>query len=403
MKHVDEYRDGKIAGAVARRIAAEALPGRDYHFMEFCGGHTHAISRYGIEDLLPGNIHMIHGPGCPVCVLPIGRIDHAIRLAALPKVTLCTYADLMRVPASRGASLLKAKAAGADIRMVYSTLDAVRIAENEPGREVVFFAIGFETTTPPTALAIRLAEKKGLKNFSVFCNHVLTPAAMAAILGDPDAKTEDSIRVDGFVGPAHVSTVIGTEPYAFCAEQYGKPVVIAGFEPLDVMQAILMLVRQINEGRHEVENQYIRAVTSAGNRKAQAEVEAVFELCEAFEWRGLGEVPYSALRLRETFAQYDAERRFPVATQAAHDNPACECGAILRGVKKPAECRLFGNACTPETPIGSCMVSAEGACAAHWTYGRFREHISAASAAGPLPDPSPRAGEGIRATRRAAS
>jgi hydrogenase expression/formation protein HypD len=373
VRHVDEYRDGKLAGAIAERIAAETASGRDYYFMEFCGGHTHAISRYGIEDLLPANIHMIHGPGCPVCVLPIGRIDHAIRLAARPEVTMCTYGDLMRVPGSRGTSLLKAKAAGADIRMVYSTLDAVRIAEAEPGREVVFFAIGFETTTPPTALAIRLAEKKGLQNFSVFCNHVITPAAIASILDHPDVRMLGRICIDGFIGPAHVSTVIGTQPYAFFAEEYEKPVVVAGFEPLDVMQAILMLVRQVNDGRHEVENQYIRAVTAEGNLKAQSEVAEVFELRDAFEWRGLGIVPYSALRLREAFAPYDAERRFPVATEPAPDNPACECGAILRGVKKPAECKLFGTACTPETPIGSCMVSAEGACAAHWTYGRFRE------------------------------
>ncbi|MEZ5890244.1 MAG: hydrogenase formation protein HypD [Xanthobacteraceae bacterium] len=377
MKYVDEYRDGRLAGAIAGRIAAEAASGRDYFFMEFCGGHTHAISRYGLEDLLPANIRMIHGPGCPVCVLPIGRIDHAIRLAERPEITLCTYGDLMRVPGPHGTSLLKAKAAGADIRMVYSTLDAVRIAEAEPSREVVFFAIGFETTTPPTALAIRLADKKRLKNFSIFCNHVITPAAIASILDHPDVRTLGAIRIDGFIGPAHVSTVIGTQPYKFFAEEYEKPVVVAGFEPLDVMQAILMLVRQVNDGRHEVENEYIRAVTEEGNLKAQSEVAEVFELRESFEWRGLGIVPYSALRLREAFAQYDAERRFPVVTEPARDNPACECGAILRGVKRPTECRLFGTACTPETPIGSCMVSAEGACAAHWTYGRFREDAAA--------------------------
>jgi hydrogenase expression/formation protein HypD len=349
--------------------------------MEFCGGHTHAISRYGVEDLLPAAIRMIHGPGCPVCVLPIGRIDHAIRLAARPEITLCTYGDLMRVPGSHGTSLIKAKAAGADIRMVYSTLDAVRIAEAEPAREIVFFAIGFETTTPPTALAIRLADKKGLKNFSVFCNHVITPAAIQSILDHPDVRNLGSVRIDGFIGPAHVSTVIGSQPYRFFAEEYEKPVVVAGFEPLDVMQAILMLVRQVNEGRHEVENQYIRAVTEEGNLKAQGEVAAIFELRESFEWRGLGIVPYSALRLRDAFAAYDAERRFPLVMEAAFDNPACECGAILRGVKKPAECKLFGTVCTPETPIGSCMVSAEGACAAHWTYGRFREQTRRAQRA----------------------
>ena len=379
MKHIDEYRDGGLARAIAATIAREAGPGRHYQFMEFCGGHTHAISRYGIEDLLPSTVQMVHGPGCPVCVLPIGRIDDAIRLAMRPDVTLCTYGDLMRVPASGGASLLKAKAAGADIRMVYSTLDAIRIAEAEPDREVVFFAIGFETTTPPTALAIKLARKKRLSNFSVFCNHVLTPPAIRAILDSPDVSDAGHVRVDGFVGPAHVSTVIGTKPYVGFAAEFKKPVVIAGFEPLDVVQAILMLVRQVNEGRHEVENQYIRAVTSEGNLIAQREIAEIFELRAAFEWRGLGELPASALRLRASYAEFDAERRFAIETVPAADNPACECGDILRGHKKPAECKLFGTLCSPETPMGSCMVSPEGACAAHWTYGRFRANAKTAS------------------------
>ena len=374
MKYVDEYRDSRIARSLAATIARVVEPDRDYCFMEFCGGHTHAISRYGIEDLLAANVRMIHGPGCPVCVLPIGRIDMAIALAKRAGVTLCVYGDLMRVPGSQGTSLLRAKAAGADVRMVYSTLDAVRIAETEPQREVVFFAIGFETTTPPTALAIRLAIKKGLKNFSIFCNHVLTPAAIQNILESPDLRALDCVRIDGFIGPAHVSTVIGTEPYEFFAEEFEKPVVVAGFEPLDVMQAILMLVRQVNEGRHEVENQYIRAVTREGNVKAKAEVAEIFELRKSFEWRGLGIVPYSGLRLKSAYAAFDAEQRFALEDIAASDNPACECGAILRGVKKPTDCKLFGTVCTPETPIGSCMVSAEGACAAHWTYGRFRDH-----------------------------
>ncbi len=369
MKYVDEYRDAARAQALAATIRAEAVPGAAYAFMEFCGGHTHAISRYGIEDLLPPGIRMIHGPGCPVCVLPVGRIDAAIALAQNPRVTLCTYADLMRVPASGGNSLQKAKAAGADIRMVYSTLDALRIAAAEPAREVVFFAIGFETTTPPTAVAVQRAARDGLANFSVFCNHVLTPVAMRAILATDGA---DSVRLDGFVGPAHVSTVIGTEPYRQVAAEYRKPVVVAGFEPLDVMQAVLLLVRQVNEGRAEVENQYIRAVTEAGNVRAQAAVTEVFELRDRFEWRGLGWVPHSALRLRPEYAGFDAEARFALETPSASDNPACECAAILRGKKRPAECRLFGTACTPEAPMGSCMVSAEGACAAHWTYGRFR-------------------------------
>ncbi|MDC7786994.1 hydrogenase formation protein HypD [Rhodoplanes sp. TEM] len=379
MKYVDEYRDGALAKRIAAAIAAEARSDRRYHFMEFCGGHTHAISRYGIEDLLPRGVRMIHGPGCPVCVLPVGRMDDAIRLAQRPGVTLCTYGDLMRVPGSDGSSLLKAKAAGADIRMVYSTLDALKIAAAEPGREVVFFAIGFETTTPPTAVAIETAARRGLKNFTIFCNHVLTPAAIRAIMESPEAKRGE-VSLDGFVGPAHVSTVIGTAPYGFCAAQYGKPVVVAGFEPLDVMHAILMLVRQVNEGRTEIENQYIRAVTPEGNRTAQALVAKLFEPRESFEWRGLGEVPFGALRLREDYASFDAERRFGIVTVPARDNPACDCGAILRGVKRPADCRLFGTACTPETPMGSCMVSSEGACAAHWTYGRFRQHARAREA-----------------------
>jgi hydrogenase expression/formation protein HypD len=373
MKYVNEYRDGALARQIAGAIAAEVVPERTYAFMEFCGGHTHAISRYGIEDLLPASVRMIHGPGCPVCVLPMGRIDEAIGLARRADVTLCTYADLMRVPASNGASLMKAKAAGADIRMIYSPLDAVRIAEAEPGRQVVFLAIGFETTTPPTAVALKAAAAKDLTNFTVLCNHVLTPVAMRAILDTPGAPGEPPIAIEGFVGPAHVSTIIGTAPYREFAENDRKPVVIAGFEPLDVMQAILMLVRQVNEQRSEVENQYIRAVTPTGNETAQALCAEFFEVRDAFEWRGIGVLAASALRLREKYARFDAEKRFAVETVSAEDNPACECGAILRGQKRPSECKLFGTVCTPETPTGPCMVSAEGACAAHWTYGRLRE------------------------------
>ena len=381
MKYVDEYRDGKIAKTLAAVIAAEVRPDSEYHFMEFCGGHTHAISRYGLEDLLPPNVRMIHGPGCPVCVLPISRIDLAIELSRRPEVTLCTYGDLMRVPGSQGSSLMKAKAEGADIRMVYSTLDAVRIAEAEPNREVVFFAIGFETTTPPTALALRFAREKGLTNFAIFCNHVLTPAAVQNILDSPDVKELGNVRIDGFVGPAHVSTVIGAGAFRVFAREIKKPVVVAGFEPLDVMQSILMLIRQVNDGRHEVENQYIRAVTEDGNAKAQAAIAEFFELRDSFEWRGLGEVPNSALRLRPQFANFDAEKRFDLVTKPAKDNPACECGAILRGVKRPRDCKLFGTVCTPDNPMGSCMVSSEGACAAHWTYGRFREKAARQEAA----------------------
>ncbi|MER2554253.1 MAG: hydrogenase formation protein HypD [Thauera sp.] len=374
MKYVDEFRDGTLAAGLARAIAREVDRGRDYAFMEFCGGHTHAISRYGVADLLPANVRMIHGPGCPVCVLPIGRVDMAIGLAlARPEVILCTYGDCLRVPASEGLSLLKAKARGADVRMVYSAADALALAVREPAREVVFFAIGFETTTPPTALVLRQAAAQGLANFSVICNHVLTPPAIAAILGAPEVRRLSSVRIDGFIGPAHVSTLIGSRPYEAFAAQYRKPVVIAGFEPLDVMQAILMLVRQVNDGRAEVENEFTRAVSRDGNAKAQAVVAEVLELRPSFEWRGLGALPDSALRIRSAFAAWDAEAKFGLEDRPVADNRACECGAILRGVKQPVDCKLFATACTPENPMGSCMVSSEGACAAHYNYGRFRD------------------------------
>ncbi|MCB4363070.1 hydrogenase formation protein HypD [Hydrogenophaga taeniospiralis] len=373
MKYIDEFRDGDLARQIGARIAAEAHPDRNYSFMEFCGGHTHAISRYGVLELLPPNVRMIHGPGCPVCVLPIGRIDLAIRLALERGAIVCTYGDTMRVPASDSLSLIKAKARGGDIRMVYSAADAMALARANPQCEVVFFAIGFETTTPPTALAIRDAAREGLANFSVLCCHVLTPSAITHILESPEVRQLGTVPIDGFIGPAHVSIVIGSAPYEHFAEEYRKPVVIAGFEPLDVMQAILMLVRQVNQGRAHVENEFTRAVTPEGNLKAQALVSEVFALRPSFEWRGLGEVPYSALKIREAFAAFDAERRFDLSYTPVADNKACECGAILRGVKKPTDCKIFGTVCTPENPVGSCMVSSEGACAAHYTYGRFRD------------------------------
>jgi hydrogenase expression/formation protein HypD len=373
MKHLDEYRDAATARRLAAAIHREADRARRYRLMEFCGGHTHAIFRYGLEDLLPSNIEMVHGPGCPVCVLPTGRLDMAIRLARRDGVTLASYGDMLRVPGSRGQSLMKAKADGADIRMVYSTIDALRLAEQNPDRHAIFFAIGFETTTPPTALAIEAAARAQLDNFSVFCNHVLTPSAIAAILEAPAVRELDAVEIDGFLGPAHVSVVIGSQPYEFFAEEYGKPVAISGFEPIDVLQSILMLVRQLNEGRAEVENQYIRAVTRDGNLRAKEAVSRVFELRRDFEWRGLGHIPYSALRIKDAFAHYDAERRFDEPYVAAEGNKACACPAILRGARKPTDCRLFGRACTPETPLGSCMVSSEGACAAYYTYGRMRE------------------------------
>ena len=373
MKYIDEFRDATLARHIARRIAAEVKPDQQYRFMEFCGGHTHAISRYGVLELLPDNLRMIHGPGCPVCVLPIGRVDMAIELALKHQVILCTYGDTLRVPASDALSLSKAKARGADIRVVYSAADALQLARDLPDRQVVFFAIGFETTTPPTALVIRDAAREGLTNFSVMCSHVMTPPAIRAIL---DGAEENTAQIDGFVGPAHVSVVIGSDPYAKFARDYQKPVVIAGFEPLDVLQAILMLVRQVNDGRAEVENEFSRAVTPSGNRHAQALMDEVFELRESFEWRGLGRMAYSALQIRKRFREFDAEQRFQLSYRSVPDHKACECGAILRGVKQPRECKIFGTVCTPENPVGSCMVSSEGACAAYYTYGRLRDEAS---------------------------
>ena len=373
MKYIEEFRNRKLATQLKQVIAEEAKSDRHYKLMEFCGGHTHAIFRYGVQDLMPDNVEFIHGPGCPVCVLPIGRIDNVIQLVQKQNVILCTYGDMMRVPASGRKSLLKLKAEGGDVRMVFSTQDALNIARNNPEREVVFFAIGFETTTPPTAVAIKAAHQEGLKNFSVFCNHVLTPAAIQNILESPEVREIGSVKIDGFFGPSHVSSIIGSLPYEFFAEEFQKPVVIAGFEPLDVMQSALMLIRQINQGRHQVENEYTRVVTRKGNQKAQKLVAEVMELRREFEWRGLGMVPYSALKIKQAYSQYDAEKRFDMPKIIASDVKSCECPQILRGAKKPTDCKLFGTACTPENPMGSCMVSSEGACAAYWSYGRFRK------------------------------
>jgi len=367
MKYIDEFREHSLAQQLATAIKQEADIGRTYRLMEFCGGHTHAIFRYGIQDLLPHNVEFIHGPGCPVCVLPMGRIDNAIELVEQHDVILCTYADLLRVPASLGKSLLKAKAAGGDIRMIYSTQDALKIARENPDRQVVFFAIGFETTTPPTAVAIKQAREQDLKNFSIFCNHVLTPSAMQAILDAPEP-----VSIDGFLGPSHVSTIIGSQAYEVFAQHYLKPIVIAGFEPLDVMQSSLMLIRQLNTNRHQVENEYTRAVTRTGNVKAQSLMQDVFCLRDEFEWRGLGLIPKSALKLNENYAEFDAELRFQLPAIKASDVKGCECPAILRGAKRPVDCKLLGTVCTPENPMGSCMVSSEGACAAYWSYGRLR-------------------------------
>ena len=369
MKYIDDFRCGRLAGALRERIAAEVEPERTYRLMEFCGGHTHAIFRFGLADLLPPNVEMVHGPGCPVCVLPMARIDMAIELAMRPGVVLCSYGDMLRVPGSKRRSLLRAKAEGADVRMVYSAADALAVARAEPACEVVFFAIGFETTTPPTAVALAQARAEGLSNFGVFSNHVLTPPAIRTILGDPAGAA-----IDGVLGPSHVSVVIGADAYRFVAEDFGVPMVIAGFEPLDVLQSILMLIRQLNAGRAAVENQYTRAVTAGGNTRAQALTDAIFTRREAFGWRGLGAIPASALRLRDELADFDAERRFLLAVSEVRENPACRCPDVLRGAARPPDCALFGGACTPENPIGACMVSAEGACAAYWSY---RRHLAA--------------------------
>jgi hydrogenase expression/formation protein HypD len=370
MKYVNEFRNGDVAAKLAKVIASEAQSDRDYRLMEFCGGHTHAIFRFGIQDLMPENVNFVHGPGCPVCVLPKGRIDNAIKLVQEHDVILCTYADLVRVPASKQMSLLKAKANGGDIRMVYSTQDALQIARQNPDRQVVFFAIGFETTTPPTAVALQVAQAEGLSNFSVFCNHVLTPPAMRHIL---QQDGDQSANIDGILGPSHVSTIIGSQAYTFCATEFQTPIVIAGFEPLDVMQSTLMLIRQLNNGLVKVENEYTRVVTDEGNRKAQTLMHNVFELRPTFEWRGLGLMPNSALQIHDTYAEWDAEQRFNIESISSNDVKKCLCPAILRGLNKPTDCTLFGTICTPENPMGACMVSSEGSCAAYWSYGRFRQ------------------------------
>lgn len=370
MKFVDEYRDALAIRALLEQIAAEVKPRRTYRLMEFCGGHTHAIARHNLEQLLPPQVQFIHGPGCPVCVLPSGRIDSAIYLAQQPDTLLCSYGDMLRVPGASRKSLLVARSEGAQVQMTYSVIDALRLAQSQPNRQIVFFAIGFETTTPPTAVALQQAKRLGLSNFTVFCNHVLTPSALSNILESPDIRTIGSISIDGFIGPAHVCAVIGSHPFEYFAEEYERPVVVTGFEPVDLLEGVLMLVRQINEHHHIVENQYRRFVTRHGNLKAQELVADVFELRRDFLWRGLGLLPYSALRIKSEYQRYDAECRFDVPEFVAKEPAGCDCGAILRGAKRPSDCRHFGKACTPEQPIGPCMVSAEGACAAYWRWGR---------------------------------
>jgi hydrogenase expression/formation protein HypD len=364
VKYVDEFRDGSLGRAVAGEILAAVEPGRHYKVMEVCGGHTHSIYKYGVDDLLPANVELVHGPGCPVCVIPMGRVDDAIAVAHRENVIFTCFGDMLRVPGS-GGTLLDAKAAGADVRIVYSPLDALRIAREHPERDVVFFAIGFETTAPSTALTMRRAKAEGVQNFSCFCNHVTIVPPLRALLDSPD------LRLDGFIGPGHVATVVGGRPFEFIPADYGRPVVIAGFEPLDLLQAILMILRQLDERRCEVENQYTRVVPYEGNVKALEVMAEVFELRPHFEWRGLGFISQSALRLSDAYADFDAERRYEVPGVRVADPKACQCGEVLKGVIKPWECKVFGTACTPEHAIGTCMVSPEGACAAYYNYGRF--------------------------------
>jgi len=370
MKYVDEFRDRDQAAALIGAIGAlvdKIAPTlqRPIQLMEVCGGHTHSIFRYGLDGLLPKGLELVHGPGCPVCVLPMGRIDDCVAIAERPGIVLATFGDALRVPGSRK-SLLQAKADGADIRTVYSPSDALALARRMPEREVVFFGLGFETTMPATALTVLEAARDGVENFSVFCNHVTIVPTLKAILDSPD------LQIDGFIGPGHVSMIIGTAPYDFIARSYGKPMVVAGFEPLDVLQSIWMVLRQLLDKRAEIENQYARVVMAAGNRAALRAIATVYELREFFEWRGLGSIDHSGVRIRAAFARFDAERRFAVPGVQIADPQGCQCGEVLKGMIKPWQCKLFGAACTPQDPVGALMVSSEGACAAYYQYGGVR-------------------------------
>ena len=361
MKFVDEFRQPELIAKTAQEIRRLADPGRHYRIMEVCGGHTHAIYRFGLKDLLPPNIELIHGPGCPVCVLPMGRIDDGLAMAHQPDVIFTAFGDMMRVPGTSG-SPLEHKARGADIRIVYSPADALKLALLNPSKHVMFFAIGFETTAPSTALTLQRAKAQGVTNFSVFCNHVTIIPAIRAILDSPD------MRLDAFIGPGHVSTVIGCRPYEWIARNESKPIVITGFEPLDLLESIVMLLRQLKDGRAVVENQYQRVVPWAGNRAALRAMADVFQLRPYFEWRGLGFISQSALRLKDEYAQWDAEQKFQVPGVRVTDPKAAQCGEVLKGVLRPAQCKLFAKECTPENPVGALMVSSEGSCAAYFNY-----------------------------------
>jgi hydrogenase expression/formation protein HypD len=365
MKYVDEFRAPELISKAGEEIRRLADPKHHYRIMEVCGGHTHAIYRFGLKDLLPENVELIHGPGCPVCVLPMGRIDDGLSLTANPEFIFAAFGDMMRVPGTHG-SPLEYKARGMDVRIVYSPADALKLARLNPQKHVVFFAIGFETTAPSTALTIIRARAEGLPNFSVFCNHVTIIPAIRAILDSPD------MRLDGFVGPGHVSTVIGCRPYEWIAKDQGKPVVVSGFEPLDILQSIVMLLRQLRDGQAIVENQYKRVVPWEGNPAALRAMAEVFELRPYFEWRGLGFISQSALKIRSAYGEWDSEQRFTVPGVRVTDPKAAQCGEVLKGVLKPSQCKLFGRECTPEQPVGALMVSSEGSCAAHYNYSQHR-------------------------------
>ena len=373
MRFVDEFRSPELISKAGEEIRKLADSKRHYRIMEVCGGHTHAIYRFGLKDLLPANVELIHGPGCPVCVLPMGRIDDGLSLAAQPDFIFAAFGDMMRVPGTHG-SPLEYKARGMDVRIVYSPADALKLARNNPEKHVMFFAIGFETTAPSTALTLVRAKNEGLHNFSVFCNHVTIIPAIRAILDSPD------MRIDGFVGPGHVSTVIGCRPYDWIAKDEKKPVVVSGFEPLDILQSIVMLLRQLRNGEAKIENQYKRVVPWEGNRAALRAMGEVFELRPYFEWRGLGFISQSALKIRAAYAEWDSEQRFTVPGVRVTDPKAAQCGEVLKGVLKPSQCKLFGRECTPEQPVGALMVSSEGSCAAYYNY-EHRKPVTIANTA----------------------
>jgi hydrogenase expression/formation protein HypD len=360
MKFIDEYRDARAARGLVEAIAKTAT--RPWVIMEVCGGQTHTIVKYGLDEVLPRGVELVHGPGCPVCVTSLEMIDRAHAIASRPEVIFCSFGDMLRVPGSRG-DLLSLKSRGADVRVVYSPLDAVALAAKNPGRPVVFFAIGFETTAPANAMAVRVAHARKLGNFSVLVSHVLVPPSISAILQSPGN------RVQAFLGPGHVCTVMGTSEYEPLARHYRVPIVVTGFEPVDMLEGVLRAVRQLETGRAEVEIAYGRAVRAEGNPQAQKLIEEVFEVCDR-KWRGVGMIPKSGYRLRWEYRDHDAERRFEVEDIQTCESAACISGLVLRGIKKPRDCAAFGKECTPQTPLGATMVSSEGACAAYYAYGR---------------------------------